>query len=95
MKAKMKNIVYAAIMVIGTIGMAACHRSSTTEVTRSTILPDETKPLTQWVNCSACSGKGSCLRCKGTGKISGKACVTCNGTGKCTVCNGEGGYRAN
>lgn len=68
--------------------------TNTKNVERSTVLEDQGKPLTAWISCEACDGKGSCVRCKGTGKVSGKKCVSCNGTGKCPVCGGKGGYRS-
>ena len=44
-------------------------------------------------DCPACSGRGSCQNCSGTGKtgiIFIDKCPRCNGTGKCNRCRGKG-----
>lgn len=82
-------------MTVFTISLTSCasKRVTTKEYKRTTVLDDQEKPLKEWVDCRICNGKGSCQRCKGTGKVKGVKCVTCDGTGKCAVCGGEGGYR--
>lgn len=84
-----------AFLGIFALSMNSCHSSKKTIKTeRVVILDDQEVPLTKWINCSSCAGKGSCVRCNGTGKVSGQKCISCRGTGNCSACNGEGGYRA-
>lgn len=107
MKAIIKNMAVVAVMAIFTMGLASCFitknttsktssRSNTKTTTKevSTVLSDQEKPLTDWVKCATCSGKGTCSNCNGKGKINGRTCAACNGTGKCNICGGQGGYRA-
>ena len=95
---KIKNIAVIAVMVLFTIGLAGCHTTKKTVNTKtkevSTVLSDQEKPLTDWVKCTTCSGKGTCSNCNGKGKINGRTCAACSGTGKCNICGGEGGHRA-
>ena len=94
MKADILKVIVFALLAICTISFTSCHSSKKTVTERVIILDDHEAPLTNWIKCSSCSGKGECNRCKGTGKIGGKKCDTCAGTGKCSICNGEGGYRS-
>ena len=90
--------VFAVALAFFAMTLGSCSSTqkvmNTKNVERSTVLEDQDKPLTAWISCEACNGKGSCVRCKGTGKVSGKKCVSCDGSGKCPVCGGKGGYRS-
>ncbi len=89
-----RNLAVVAIMSMCMIALSSCRSHRTIEKKDVVILDDQETPLKPWVNCRTCDGKGTCTRCKGTGKVQGQRCVTCSGTGKCSVCAGEGGYRA-
>ena len=80
-------------MALCTVSFTSCRSTKKTVTERVVILDAQEAPLTHWVKCSSCAGKGECVRCKGTGKVNGQKCVTCAGTGKCAVCDGEGGHR--
>ncbi len=51
-------------------------------------------------SCGTCSGTGTCIVCKGAGRLSRTLggsnggytteCSSCNGTGKCQLCSGTG-----
>lgn len=93
MKANIISLAVIALLAIFTVSLTSCRSTKKTVTERVVILDDQESPLTNWVKCSSCSGKGECVRCKGTGKVNGQKCVTCAGTGKCAVCDGEGGHR--
>lgn len=91
----LKYVAFIAFLGLFAFSTTSCKSVKKTTVAEHTVvLDDNPVPLTNWVKCSSCAGKGECNRCKGTGKVSGSKCVTCAGTGKCVVCNGEGGYRS-
>lgn len=95
--ANFKKMAAVTIIALFTMGLTSCHSTKVikkTEVERSTVLTDQSKPLTDWINCATCNGKGTCSNCNGKGKIKERTCLACNGTGKCNVCGGEGGHRA-
>lgn len=93
-----KKATFAIAMALFAVTLSSCSSTkrivSAKNVERSTVLEDQEKPLTAWISCEACNGKGSCVRCKGTGKVSSKKCTSCDGSGKCPVCGGKGGYRS-
>lgn len=89
-----KLFAVVAVFGLGSLCITSCHSTKKTVTERVVVLDDQEVPLTDWVKCSSCAGKGECNRCKGTGKVGMQKCVTCAGTGKCTVCGGEGGYRS-
>ena len=100
MKANIINkSVFLVALLFTTMTLGSCNSTNsvvntTKNVERSAVLEDQDKPLTAWISCEACNGKGSCVRCKGIGKVSGKKCDSCDGSGKCPVCRGKGGYRS-
>ncbi len=93
-----KKATFAIALALFTATLSCCNSTkkvvNTKNVERSTVLDDQDKPLTAWISCKACDGKGSCVRCKGTGKVSDKKCASCDSSGKCPVCGGKGGYRS-
>jgi hypothetical protein len=92
----MKKIIFA-IVSFAMIGFASIsctsHRSVRVDSTTISVGTSGTSDNQgTFKRCTACDGKGACVTCKGTGRISGDACRTCKGTGKCPSCGGDGGY---
>lgn len=99
MKTKYLFIIAAlAMLSLGQPGCSSCkHVIKEKRVTKKEgvrVLSDQERPLSDWVKCATCDGKGTCSNCKGKGKINGRNCQACNGTGKCNICGGEGGHRS-
>lgn len=94
----MKKTISIICMAVAMIAATSCggsrHVTSTeNESIKITETLDNASSLGKWHKCTTCNGKGACVRCKGTGKVQGKACPSCNGTGRCSVCDGKGGWR--
>ena len=97
MKKNLLRVLFVAFAIGMLTGFSSCASKKRVikqrTITTNTYLNDKDEPLSEWISCTACDGKGHCMRCAGTGKVNGQKCVTCDGRGLCKVCNGQGGYR--
>ncbi len=94
----MKNIIKTLTVVFFmTVSLVSCVTTVQSEPNRYGVGSDvitKERPLGKWTDCRICKGKGTCIDCKGTGKIKGNSCNICSGTGRCTTCEGQGGFRS-
>lgn len=93
---KRTNILMAFLaIVLMAVCLADCARRPEAEryATGQDIVTQE-RPIGKWTDCRVCKGKGTCIECKGTGKVNGKECNACKGSGRCTTCEGQGGFRS-
>jgi len=87
------KIMTIAVTLFMAISLVSCVTTVQPNANRYSVVTKE-RPLGKWTDCRICNGKGSCIDCKGTGKIKGNKCKICSGTGRCTTCEGQGGFRS-
>lgn len=90
---KMKVVTMALVAVMSLALVSCVSQRSVSRFAKT--YEETTTPAGEWHNCNTCSGKGSCVKCNGTGKIDNGKCRACKGTGRCQSCDGQGGYRDN
>lgn len=96
----MRKIIQQFVMISSGIILIAMYSTSCRTQRQQVTVPIETtvteeKPLGKWYKCNTCNETGRCVTCKGSGKVSGKACKNCDGKGDCPNCYGQGGWHSN